>query len=155
MSLQLTLRWREWDSNHRSRVTRPSFSTPAHVTCLTPCTRKVGANENRYYEDAGRLPRNRWFEFIFLQRRVCKLSVPERRTHRLENSGAYATERGMPDMAFSLYSSPGARPSHFRSVRTVVRTQPAARSPSALDGAGDHPSLLVDLRRRRSCLGAI
>src|SRR5215471_3522444 len=89
-----------------------------------------------------------------LQRRVCKLSVPERRTHRLENSGAYATERGMPDMAFSLYSSPGARPSHFRSVRTVVRTQPAARSPSALDGAGDHPSLLVDLRRRRSCLGA-
>ena len=28
-----THRWREPDSNHRSRVTRPSFSTPAHVTC--------------------------------------------------------------------------------------------------------------------------
>src|SRR6516164_2654556 len=35
-----TPRWRKPDSNHRSRVTRPSFSTPAHVTCLTPCTRK-------------------------------------------------------------------------------------------------------------------
>src|SRR6516225_12012071 len=33
----------------------PKFSTPAHVTCLTSCTRKkVGANENRYYEGAGR-----------------------------------------------------------------------------------------------------
>src|SRR6516162_2139964 len=56
--------------NHRSHVTRPSFSAPAHVTCLTPARGKVGANENRYYEDAGRLPRNRWFESIFLQRRV-------------------------------------------------------------------------------------
>src|SRR5262249_51362440 len=31
------------------------------------------------------------FESSSLQRRVCKLSVPERRTHRRENSGAYAT----------------------------------------------------------------
>src|SRR5215475_11396642 len=28
------------------------------------------------------MTRNRWFESISLQRRVCKLSVPERRTHR-------------------------------------------------------------------------
>src|SRR6516165_2902520 len=56
--------------NHRSHVTRPSFSAPAHVTCLTPARGKVGANENRYYEDAGRLPRNRWFESLALQRRV-------------------------------------------------------------------------------------
>ena len=41
-----TLRRRKPDSNHRSRVTTPKFSTPAHVTCLTPCTRKSRREPN-------------------------------------------------------------------------------------------------------------
>jgi O-methyltransferase involved in polyketide biosynthesis len=36
---------------------------PAHVTyAWFPADGKVGANENRHHDDAGRLPRNRWFE---------------------------------------------------------------------------------------------
>ena len=62
-----TLRWREPDSNHRFRVTR-----------LIPRQRKYAANESRHRDDAGRLSRDRWFESISLQRRVCKLSVPEK-----------------------------------------------------------------------------
>src|SRR5262249_59206678 len=42
------------------------------------------------------MTRNRWFESASLQRRVCKLSVPERRTHRLENNGAYAPTEIVP-----------------------------------------------------------
>ena len=54
-SSQRTQRWRKPDSNHRSRVTRPSFSMPARSChlCLVPRTRRVGANENRHHEDAG------------------------------------------------------------------------------------------------------
>jgi hypothetical protein len=45
------------------------FSTPAHVTSASlPARGKVGANENRHHEDAGRLPRDRWFESGSLQR---------------------------------------------------------------------------------------
>ena len=47
------------------------FSMPAHVTyAWFPAHGKVGANENRHHEDAGRFPRNRWFESGFLHRRV-------------------------------------------------------------------------------------
>jgi hypothetical protein len=45
------------------------FSMPAHVTyAWFPARGKVGANEYRHHEDAGRLPRNRWFESYSLQR---------------------------------------------------------------------------------------
>src|SRR6516225_11890720 len=69
-----TRRWRKPDSNHRSRVTRPSFRRRLISLAWLPTRGKVGANENRYYEDAGRLPRNRWFESGFLQRRVKRTS---------------------------------------------------------------------------------
>src|SRR6516165_11275111 len=89
--------------NHRSHVTRPSFSAPAHVTCLTPARGKVGANENRYYEDAGRLPRNRWFEALALQRRVDCKPVP-RGVERIE-----APRIGLPGRVSRL-ARMGARP---------------------------------------------
>jgi hypothetical protein len=47
------------------------FSMPAHVTyAWFPARGKVGASEYRHHEDAGRLPRNRWFESCSLQRGV-------------------------------------------------------------------------------------
>src|SRR6516165_9258477 len=67
-----TRRWRKPDSNHRSRVTRPSFRRRLISLAWLPTRGKVGANENRYYEDAGRLPRNRWFESGSLQQRVSR-----------------------------------------------------------------------------------
>src|SRR5262244_2579357 len=48
-----------------------------------------------------------------LQRRVCKLSVPERRTHRLENSGPMRPNEACP-IGPLAYSSPEARPPHSR-----------------------------------------
>jgi hypothetical protein len=46
------------------------FSMPAHVTyAWFPARGKVGANESRPHDDAGRLPRNRLFESGVLQRR--------------------------------------------------------------------------------------
>src|SRR5215831_14022806 len=46
------------------------FSMPAHVTyAWFPARGKVGANESRHHDDAGRLPRNRLFESGVLQRR--------------------------------------------------------------------------------------
>jgi hypothetical protein len=51
------------------------FSMLAHVTyAWFPARGKVCANENRHHEDAGRLPRNRWFESCSLQRRVEQIS---------------------------------------------------------------------------------
>ena len=130
-----TLRWRRLDSNHRSRVTRPSFSTPAHVTCLTPCTRKsrrerepilcgcrpppaepmvrilfppaesqqtfgstrTSADRADHLSDvfassepeATGVPARKWdrqFESGLLQRRVCKPSVPQRRSPSLRTA---------------------------------------------------------------------
>jgi hypothetical protein len=52
------------------------FRTSSCRLCRIPLKRKYGANENRHRGDAGRLPGDRWFESISLQRRVCKLSVP-------------------------------------------------------------------------------
>jgi ABC transporter substrate binding protein len=47
------------------------FSMPANVTyAWFPARGKVDANEYRHHEDAGRLPRNRWFESYSLQRGV-------------------------------------------------------------------------------------
>src|SRR6266478_6446839 len=54
-----TLRWREPDSNHRSRVTRPIFECRLW---LVPANRKVGAKENRHTKRRALPPRNRWFE---------------------------------------------------------------------------------------------
>jgi len=48
----------------------PKFSTPAHVTCLTPYTRKSRREREPMLRGCGRLPRNRWFESGSLQRRV-------------------------------------------------------------------------------------
>src|SRR6266481_5896828 len=51
---QRTLRWRDQDSNHRSRVTRPIFECRLW---LVPANRKVGAKENRHTEASGPSPR--------------------------------------------------------------------------------------------------
>src|SRR5215475_14327289 len=53
------------------------------------------------------VPRYQKFESISLQRRVGKLSVPERRTHRCENSGAYATAITQPWPHPAIGSAPG------------------------------------------------
>jgi hypothetical protein len=72
--VRLTLRWRKPDSNRRYRVRRPRFE---ERRMSPPLDFPSGTNENRNHEDAGCLPRDRWFESCPLQRRVCELSVPE------------------------------------------------------------------------------
>ena len=64
-----TLRWRDQDSNHRSRVTRAIFECRLW---LVPANRKVGAKENRHTKRRALPPRNRWFESRSLQRGVCE-----------------------------------------------------------------------------------
>ena len=48
----MTHRWREPDSNHRYRVTRPRFRKWLMSPRLAPRQQRVGANENRNREDA-------------------------------------------------------------------------------------------------------
>jgi hypothetical protein len=51
-------------------------SRGAHlVSARFPANGKVGSHENRLHDDAGRLPRDRWFESCSLQRRVCLTSA--------------------------------------------------------------------------------
>ena len=88
-----TRRWRKPDSNHRSRVTRPSFRRRLISLAWLPTRGKVGANENRYYEDAGRLPRNRWFESGFLQQRVVQTSFHVTRPRAPFGSRLFARAR--------------------------------------------------------------
>jgi hypothetical protein len=57
----MTLRWREPDSNHRSRVTQ-SFNV---ASGWFPANRKVGVKENRHTKRRALPPRNRWFESLF------------------------------------------------------------------------------------------
>ena len=66
-----TLRWREPDSNYRFRITRPRFQDRLMSPLPDSPPTEIRANESRHREDAGRLPRNRWFEACSLQRRVC------------------------------------------------------------------------------------
>jgi hypothetical protein len=67
----MTLRWREPDSNYRFRITRPRFQDRLMSPLPDSPPTEIRANESRHREDAGRLPRNRWFEACSLQRRVC------------------------------------------------------------------------------------
>ena len=71
-----TRRWRRPDSNHRSRVTRPSFSTPAHVTCLTPCTRKSRREREPILCGCRPAPAEPMVRILFPPARVNKLSDP-------------------------------------------------------------------------------
>ena len=74
---QWTRRWRE--AGFEPSVPRGAIkvSRGAHLVFVRfPASGKVGANDNRYYDDAGRLPRDRSFESCSLQRRVCEPSVP-------------------------------------------------------------------------------
>ena len=66
-----TLRWREPDSNYRFSITRPRFQDRLMSPLPDSPPTEIRANESRHREDAGRLPRNRWFEACSLQRRVC------------------------------------------------------------------------------------
>jgi hypothetical protein len=76
-----TLRWRKQDSNRRYRVTRPGFREGLISPLLDSLpTENSARNGNRHHDDAGCLPRYRWFESCSLRQRVCELSVPERRT---------------------------------------------------------------------------
>jgi len=62
-----TLRWRELDSNHRFRVTRPIFQCRLWLVPRQPKSR----SENEPTHEARTLPpRNRWFESGTLQRGV-------------------------------------------------------------------------------------
>ena len=59
------------------------FSMPAHVTyAWFPARGKVGANESRHHDDAGRFPRNRLFESGVLQRRDGMGQAARRWHHR-------------------------------------------------------------------------
>jgi hypothetical protein len=66
----------------RQHAATTKFSMPAHVTyALFPARGKVGANEYRHHENAGRLPRGRWFEFTSLQSRVIQTRLSLMITH--------------------------------------------------------------------------
>jgi hypothetical protein len=54
----------------RIHVTQPRFREDSCHPASFPANGKFGANGNRHYDDAGRLPRYRWFESTFLQRGV-------------------------------------------------------------------------------------
>jgi hypothetical protein len=55
----------------RFRITRPRFQDRLMSPLPDSPPTEIRANESRHREDAGRLPRNRWFEACSLQRRVC------------------------------------------------------------------------------------
>ena len=66
-----TRRWRKPDSNRRYRVTRSRFEERLMPPPLDSQSMENSARtSNRSHENAGCLPRDRWFESGFLQRRV-------------------------------------------------------------------------------------
>src|SRR6516165_11300350 len=69
-----TRRWRKPDSNHPSRVTRPSFRRRLTSPPFVPPSSVANAQNSLSQE------RDRWFESGSLQRRVRKPSVPQRRS---------------------------------------------------------------------------
>src|SRR6516165_7689366 len=83
-----TRRWRKPDSNHPSRVTRPSFRRRLTSPPFVPPSSVANAQNSLSQE------RDRWFESGSLQRRVRKPSVPQRRS---EISAARATSRRCAD----------------------------------------------------------
>src|SRR5215831_13884425 len=60
---------------------RDDAAYPPNTLSFVPDGESSGGDMRRS-SNLGRLTRYRRFESGFLQRRVCKLSVPERRTHR-------------------------------------------------------------------------
>src|SRR6266446_10938557 len=63
--LQLTLRWREQDSNHRSRVTRPSFQCRLW---LVPRQPKSRSEREPTHEASGPFPAEPMVRILFQQR---------------------------------------------------------------------------------------
>src|SRR6266446_3423202 len=120
----MTLSWREQDSNHRSRVTRPIFQCPLW---LVPANRKVGVKENRHTKRRALPPRNRWFESCSLQRRVqCEPNFSG--TNPINDRWDFANGLCAPRLtSWHFLSTSSAHPQRVHQLAPVTCCAPRAR----------------------------